>query len=87
MTKEDEHFDVLLKHVPAQGYGLLFVTLEENVPEGNRAKSHVEIRIDGERVGQLTPQMSQRFLPMIRHLRKRAGDCLLERHHWLGRRC
>ncbi|MET9492517.1 TerD family protein [Nocardia sp. NPDC006630] len=71
VTKEDEHFDVLLKHVPARGYGLLFITLEEHMPEGNRSKARVEICIDGERVGQLTPQMSQRFLPMIRHLRER----------------
>lgn len=31
----------------------------------------VEVRIDGERIGQLTPQMSQRFLPMTRHLESR----------------
>lgn len=70
VTKEDEHFDELLKFVPAGGYGTLFVTLHEQ-SSGGRAKPHVEVRIDDRRVGQLTPQMSQRFLPMIRHLQDR----------------
>lgn len=71
MTKEDEHFDVLLKFVPPGGYGTLFVTLHENVRTQGRAKPHVEVRIDDERIGQLTPAMSQRFLPMVRHLQDR----------------
>ncbi|MFR9774288.1 TerD family protein [Nocardia sp. SC052] len=71
VTKEHEHFDALLKFVPEGGIGLLVVTLHENTAESSRAKPHVEVRIDGERIGQLTPQMSQRFLPMIRHLESR----------------
>ncbi|WP_329405746.1 TerD family protein [Nocardia vinacea] len=71
VTKEDEHFDALLSFVPEGGYGLLFVTLHEKSPDTGRGKPHVEVRIDGQRVGQLTPQMSLRFLPMIRHLRDR----------------
>lgn len=71
VTKEDEHFDVLRKFVPHKGYGLLFVTLHESTPDSGRAKPYIEVRIDDQRVGQLTPQMSQRFLPMIRHLRER----------------
>lgn len=70
VTKEDEHFDTLAKFVPAGGYGTLFITLHEQASAG-RAKPHVEVRIDDEPVGRLTPQMSQRFLPMIRHLRDR----------------
>jgi len=70
VTKEDEHFDVLSRFVPASGHGVLFVTLHERQAEG-RAKAHVEVRIDDERIGQLTPQTSQRFLPLIRHLRDR----------------
>ncbi|WP_131811383.1 hypothetical protein [Mycolicibacterium monacense] len=70
VTKEDEHFDVLSRFVPASGHGVLVVTLHERQPEG-RAKAHVEVRIDDERIGQLTPQTSQRFLPLIRHLRDR----------------
>jgi hypothetical protein len=71
VTKEDQHTDALLKFVPTGGYGLLFVTLHEHVPTHGSARPHVEVRIDDERIGQLTPQMSQRFLPMIRHLSTR----------------
>ena len=71
VTKEAEHFDVLRHHVPTSGHGLLFVTLVECQPTASRAKPHVEVRIDDQRVGQLTPQMSQRFLPMIQHLAAR----------------
>ncbi|MET7772796.1 TerD family protein [Nocardia sp. NPDC005366] len=71
VTKEHEHFDALSKFVPEGGIGLLFVTLHENSTQGSRANPHIEVRIDDERIGQLTPQMSQRFLPMIRHLESR----------------
>lgn len=71
VTKEDDHFDVLRKFVPPNGYGLLFATLHESVSAASRAKPHVEVRIDEERIGMLTPQMSQRFLPMLRHLSQR----------------
>lgn len=70
VTKEDEHFDVLRRFVPPGGYGVLFATLHQKGLQG-RAKPHVEVRIDDERIGQLTPQMSQRFLPMIEHLSDR----------------
>ena len=72
VTKEDEHVDTLVKFVPPSGYGLVFATLHEvTTISGKTTKSTVEVRIDDERVGQLTPQMSQRFLPMIRHLADR----------------
>jgi hypothetical protein len=72
VTKEDEHTEALLKSVPASGYGLLFVTLHEcDSGRSSSGKTVVEVRIDDERIGLLTPQMSQRFLPMIRHLLSR----------------
>ncbi|BBX34852.1 DUF2510 domain-containing protein [Mycolicibacterium mageritense] len=72
VTKEEDHSDALLRFVPASGYGMLFVTLHESASgRGSSGKSIVEVRIDDERIGQLTPQMSQRFLPMIRHLQSR----------------
>lgn len=72
VTKESEHTDALLKFVPDVGYGTLFVTLHECFSgRGDSAKSVVEVRVDDERIGQLTPQMSQRFVPMIRHLELR----------------
>ena len=69
VTREDEHFDALLRFVPSGGYGLLFVTLHEDASRTSRPV--VEVRIDSTCIGQLTPQMSQRFLPMIRHLADR----------------
>lgn len=71
VTKEDEHSEALLKFVPNVGYGALFVTLHECSAGRTSAKTVVEVRIDNERIGQLTPQMSQRFLPMIHHLESR----------------
>jgi len=57
VIKEDEHYNDLLRFVPPGGYGLLFVTLHEDLSRPSR--SVVEVRIDGIRIGQLTPQMSQ----------------------------
>lgn len=71
VTKEDQHTDALLKFVPQGGYGVLFVTLHEQLPVRGSARPYVEVRIDDEPIGQLSPQMSQRFLPMIRHLQDR----------------
>lgn len=72
VTKEDEHSDALLKWVPTGGHGVLYASLHESASASAGAvKSVVEVRIDDERIGQLTPRMSQRFLPMIRHLASR----------------
>lgn len=72
VTKEDEHFDALAKYVPVAGRGVLYATLHERQPAG-RSKAHVEVRINDERIGQLTPQTSQRFLPLIKHLERRGA--------------
>jgi hypothetical protein len=72
VTKENEHFNTLFNSVPPSGHGLLYVTLHEDVVTTERTtKTVVGVRIDNEHVGQLTPQMSQRFLPMIQHLEAR----------------
>lgn len=66
VTKEDLH-EAVLRFVPQGGYGVLFVTLHE---AGVAGKPHVEVRIDDVRIGQLTLQMGQRFLPLIRRLQE-----------------
>lgn len=71
VTKEDQYVGALLKFVPPGGYGVVCVTLHEHVPTDGRKKPYVEVRIGDECVGELTPAMSQRFLPMIRHLQGR----------------
>ena len=53
----------------AEGEGFVYATLHEFADTGGRAaKELVEVRIDGQRVGQLTPKMSSDLLPAIRHL-------------------
>lgn len=71
MTKEEQYFDALLKFVPPGGRGPLFITLHERLPAMANGKPLVEVRIDNECVGQLTPQMGLRYLPMIRRLAER----------------
>lgn len=72
VTKENEHFDTLFNYVPPCGHGPLYATLHEAaITTARTTKTIVEVRIDNQCVGQLTPQMSQRFLPMIQHLNAR----------------
>lgn len=71
VTKEDQYLGALLKFVPPGGYGVACVTLHEHLPTDGRKKPYVEVRIGDECVGELTPAMSQRFLPMISHLQGR----------------
>ncbi|PPF40792.1 hypothetical protein [Rathayibacter sp. AY1A3] len=61
VLREDEHFARLSTVVPASGRGLLLVTLH---PAGDL----VELRLDGERVGELSPTLSADFTPTLRHL-------------------
>ncbi|MES3637980.1 DUF2510 domain-containing protein [Mycobacterium intracellulare] len=72
VTKEDQFADAVLKFVPPSGYGPVIATLHElDVSRGNVERTVVEVRIDDRCVGQLTPQMSQRYLPLVRHLQSR----------------
>jgi hypothetical protein len=71
VTKEEQYYDALLNFVPAAGSGVLFVTLHESPPASAKSKPLVEVRIDDQCVGLLTPQMSLRYLPMIRRLAER----------------
>ncbi|WP_230872112.1 DUF2510 domain-containing protein [Mycobacterium canetti] len=67
VTKEDDHLDALLPFVPDGGYGLLLATLHERSNWTSTKRPVVEVRVNNKCVGQLTPQMGQRFLPMVRH--------------------
>lgn len=67
MTKEADHLDVLLDHVPPSGTGQLLVTLHE-VTAGTRTTwQGVEVRLDGERIGELTKATSAKFLAAVQH--------------------
>jgi hypothetical protein len=71
VTKEEQYYAALLKFVPAGGRGALFLTLHERAPTSPKSKLLVEVRVNDECVGQLTPQMSLRYLPMVRRLAER----------------
>lgn len=67
VTKESDHLDVLLDHVPPSGEGQLLVTLHI-VPGGTRVVyDSIEVRLDGERIGELTRQSSAKFVDAVRH--------------------
>lgn len=70
VTKEEQYFEALQEFIPPSGHGVFFATLHERPAEGRR-NPVTEVRIDGRCIGQLTPQTSQRFLPMIRHFDNR----------------
>lgn len=67
VTKESDHLDVLLDYVPPTGVGQLLVTLHL-VTAGVRTKHEaIEVRIDGERIGELTKQTSAKFASAVRY--------------------
>lgn len=67
VTKENEHFEVLQDYVPPSGHACLLVTLHKVVC-GVRSKwEGVEVRLDGERIGELTKLSSSKLLPIVDH--------------------
>jgi len=74
---EDNHLHHLFEYVPVSGEGLVILTMHriENTLKNGSVKELVEVRLDGERVGQLTPASSRHFLPAIAHTRD-AGKTL-----------
>lgn len=69
VREEEKHLDVLTPLVEAHGEGWVFATLHRlQVTSGRSEKVLIELRIDGEPIGVLTPAMSQHFLPAVDHL-------------------
>ncbi|MGW8483134.1 HIRAN domain-containing protein [Microbacterium sp. NPDC055903] len=69
VTGEERHQGVLSRYMSSLGDGVVLGTLR--VIQGGTArapKDIVEVCIDDERIGQLTPGSSQHFVPTIRHL-------------------
>lgn len=69
VMKEEQHFDHLFDYVPKSGTGMLILTmhrLEQQLKNGN-TRELVELRLDGERVGELTSATSPHYLPVVRH--------------------
>lgn len=69
VTGEDEHLDHLVQYVPMSGEGMVVLTLHRitHTLKNGSVRDLVEVRLDGRRVGQLTPASSSHFLPTIDH--------------------
>ena len=69
VTGEEKHFDHLFNYVPKDGEGLVILTMHRIVQalKNGTERDLVEVRLDGERVGQLTAVTSGHFLPSITH--------------------
>jgi hypothetical protein len=68
VTGEEHHQHVLAEYA-TEGDSLVIGTL--HVVHGGTAKAPkelIEVRLDGERIGQMTPASSQHFLPTVHHL-------------------
>jgi collagen type III alpha len=74
ISGEDKHLDTLGQFLRPEGECWVHATLHEVVEQLARGTRRVvEVRIDGARVGQLTPKMSSEVLPAILHLAEQ-GD-------------
>lgn len=69
VLKEENHFDVLCKHVPSDGVGLLLVSLHKEIHtlKNGTQRPYVEVRLDGRRVGELSNITSAHLLPLLEH--------------------
>jgi hypothetical protein len=69
VTGEDKHLDTLVPWLRPEGECWVHATLHELVEKSARSeRSVVEVRIDGARIGQLSPRMSGDLLAAVRHL-------------------
>jgi len=69
VSGEEHHMAEIKPLLRAEGESYAYATLHELSDSSGRAvKQLVEVRLDGNRVGQLTPKMSGDLLPAIRHL-------------------
>ncbi|HAT1145401.1 MULTISPECIES: hypothetical protein [Corynebacterium] len=76
VTKESDHFDVLQDYVPESGKGPLFVTLHKANLGAKNVRVGVEVRLDGERIGELTKVSGEKMLPAIEHLDAQGLDAV-----------
>lgn len=69
VTGEDQHFSHLFNYLPKNGEGLVILTMHRLIQtlKNGTEKHLVEVRLDGERVGQLTSATSNHYLPAIDH--------------------
>lgn len=76
VTGEEKHLDTLVPWLRAEGECWVHVTLHELVEQLARTtRTVIEVRIAGDRVGQLTPKMSGEVLAAVRHLDQHGLAC------------
>lgn len=74
VTGEEDHADVLAGYCGPAGEQWVYATLHEVTQQLARStRTVVEVRLDSERVGQLTPKMSGDLLAAIRHINELGG--------------
>ena len=71
VLKTTEHFETLRRYPVADGTASLLVELRGVEPAGRSTKEIVEVHLDGARIGQLSPGMSDKFLPALRYFGER----------------
>src|SRR5690606_27287290 len=64
VTGEEHHFDALIPYLRIAGAPLI-ATLHP-IPGRAKDSTVLEVRLDGVRVGQLTPAMSGNLMPLVR---------------------
>jgi hypothetical protein len=69
VTGTEQHLEHLIDYVPVSGKGMVVLTLHRirHTLKNGAVRELVEARLDGRRVGQLTPAGSLHFLPTIDH--------------------
>lgn len=69
VKEEEKHLDVLAPLVGQHGEAWVYARLAAiTVASGRSERELVELRINDEPIGVLTPAMSQHYLPIVRHL-------------------
>lgn len=72
VTGEQHHLDTLAAWLRPEGECWVHATLHEITEQSARSsRTVVEVRIDGARIGQLSPRMSGEVLAAVRHLSER----------------
>ncbi|MCI0144028.1 DUF4236 domain-containing protein [Arthrobacter bambusae] len=69
VLKEEDHFEILFNYVPQEGAGLLLVSLHKAIHtlKNGAERPFVEVRLNGERVGELSNVTSAHLLPLLEH--------------------
>ena len=77
VTGEERHLDVLTNYVTAMQESLVIFTLHaiSTTNKNGRTTEFAEVRLDGQRIGQMTASTSAHFLPTIKHLSDQGHVC------------